>query len=197
MVKEDKIVYVVSGFMRTGTSMMMKALEAGGIKAEYKQSRDVMKNHFADENYDPNIGGLYELEKSDYMEFGFPEKYVGKLIKALNSGVPRMAVMPGIRVVFMMRDQEEIRQSYEAFFNAPLKNMDHYKKNMIDIIKRIKNRKDLLSIHVFNYREVVEDPLKFFIQLKQAGWPINPENSAAVINKKYCRFKKENLVEGI
>jgi len=28
----DKILYVVSGFMRTGTSMMMKALETGGLK---------------------------------------------------------------------------------------------------------------------------------------------------------------------
>jgi hypothetical protein len=26
----DKTLYIVSGFMRTGTSMMMRALEAGG-----------------------------------------------------------------------------------------------------------------------------------------------------------------------
>ena len=77
------MIYVVSGFMRTGTSMMMKALEAGGMDASYKQSRDVMKDHYADEYYNPNIGGLYELEKQDYQKWDFPRDYEGKLIKAL------------------------------------------------------------------------------------------------------------------
>lgn len=197
MEKKDTI-YVVSGFMRTGTSMMMKALEAGGLKAEYKQSRNEMKNHFADENYDPNIGGLYELERNDYMEFGFPEKYKGKLIKGLNLSIPRMAVMSnGIRVVFMMRDPEEIRQSYEGFFGTPLQNIDHYERNMKNIIKQIKNRKDVLSIHIFQYREVLENPLKHFQILKDDGWAINPEECIKVIDSKYCRFKKEILTEGI
>ena len=52
---DDKILYVVSGFMRTGTSMMMKALEAGGLKVKYKQSREEMRKSFADKYYDPNI----------------------------------------------------------------------------------------------------------------------------------------------
>ena len=177
--------------------MMMKALEAGGLKAEYKQSRDEMKNHFADENYDPNIGGLYELERNDYLEFGFPEKYKGKLIKGLNQCITKMSVMPGIRVVFMMRDQEEIRQSYEGFFGNPLRNTEHYGRNMKNFIEQIKNRKDVLSIHIFQYREVLEDPLKHFKILKDSGWPINPEKATKVVDPKYCRFKKEILTEGI
>lgn len=195
---EDETLYVVSGFMRTGTSMMMKALEAGGLKAEYKQSRDEMKNHFADEHYDPNIGGLYELEAQDYQEYDFPIKYKGKLIKALNQGVQRMCVMPkGIRVVFMMRDPEEIRQSYEAFFSRPLKNIDHYERNMQNYIERIKNRKDVISLHIFQYREVIENPIKHFQILKDAGWPINVEECVKVVDAKYLRFKKEILTEGI
>jgi len=197
MKKNNEILYVVSGFMRTGTSMMMKALEEGGLEAEYKQSRDEMKNHFADENYDPNIGGLYELNRNDYLEFGFPEKYKGKLIKALNQGVSRMAVMPGIRVVFMMRDPEEIRQSYEAFFGKPLSNMEHYKRNMQDCIERIKNRKDVISLNIFNYRDVVKNPLKHFKILKDAGWEIDVEKAVKVVDSKYCRFKKEILTIGI
>ena len=115
MDKKNKTLYVVSGFMRTGTSMMMKALEAGGMDACYRQSRDEMKNRFADEHYDPNIGGLYELERGDYQKPDFPKGYEGKLIKALNQGIPKMAVMPEIRAVFMRRDAEEIRQSYMPF----------------------------------------------------------------------------------
>ena len=143
----DKTLYVVSGFMRTGTSMMMKALETGGMNTAYKQSRDIMKNRFADEHYNPNIGGLYELEMKDYKEFGFPCKYKGKTIKALNYAIPRMSVMPdGIRVIFMRRNSEEIRQSYDGFFGQQLQDIDNLDGIMKDIIKRIKNRRDVLSM---------------------------------------------------
>lgn len=195
---EDKTLYVVSGFMRTGTSMMMKALEAGGLDSEYKQSRDEMKERFADEHYNPNIGGLYELEKVDYLQPTFPQKYKGKLIKGLNRCVSNMAVMPdGIRVIFMMRDPEEIRQSYEAFFGQSLSNITNYERNMKIYINQIKNRKDVLSIHVFRYRDVINNPLKYFKILEKTGWKINSERCVQVIDEKYCRFKKEILTKGI
>lgn len=177
---------------------MMKALEVGGLQAEYKQSRDVMKNRFADEHYDPNIGGLYELEKKDYLQFGFPKKYEGKLIKALNMAVPRMAVMEhGIRVVFMRRDAEEIRQSYDAFFGKQLGNIKHLERNMQDIIHRIKNRKDVKSLNVFWYREVIDNPSAAFDILKNRGWPIDSSKAASVVDSKYYRFRKENLTRGV
>ena len=59
------MLYIVSGFMRTGTSMMMKALEAGGLEAAYQQSREAMRKRYADEHYDPNVGGRYELRRRD------------------------------------------------------------------------------------------------------------------------------------
>ncbi len=190
--------YVVSGFMRTGTSMMMKALEAGGIEACYRQSRDEMKARFADEHYDPNIGGLFELERGDYKGLGFPKKYDGKLIKALNYGVPRMSVMAdGIRVVFMRRDTEEIRQSFEAFFSKPLRNSERLEKKVLDQIKQIKKRRDVLSLDILWYRSVVGDPLHHFRILKQSGWPIDIQTAAAVVDPKYCRFKIEELDIGI
>lgn len=192
------MLYVVSGFMRTGTSMMMKALEAGGLDAEYRQSRDEMKKRHADESYDPNIGGLYELDKADYMSKGFPKKYNNKLIKALNMGVPQMSVMEeGIRVVFMIRDPEEIRQSYSAFFGQELKNIENYSENMKEIIERIRNRKDVISVDIFSYRDVLENPKKYFQILKDSGWEIDVEEAIKVVDKKYCRFKKEILTEGI
>ncbi len=194
----DKTLYVVSGFMRTGTSMMMKALEEGGISASYRQSRDVMKNRFADDQYDPNIGGLFELQRQDYRKPNFPKGYEGKLIKALNMGVPRMDVMPdGIRVVFMKRDPEEIRQSYDAFFGKSLRDVDAIKKSMDSNIKRIQNRKDVKSLDVFWYRDVVKEPKKYFQILKDHGWPIDVVKCVAVVDPKYCRFKKEELTVGI
>lgn len=192
----NNTVYVVSGFMRTGTSMMMKALEVGGMNACYKQSRDIMKNHFADGQYDPNIGGLYELERRDYLEWGFPGKYKGKLIKCLWGGLIKMDVMPKIKIVFMRRNPEEIRQSYLAFFGKNLENADKIDRNLDYAIRMMKNRKDV-DIDVFWYRDVVERPREHFQILKNHGWPIDVDKCVEIVNPKYCRYKIENLVIGI
>lgn len=184
--------------MRTGTSMMMKALESGGLNACYAPSRDKLKDLCGDEFYDPNVGGLYELERFEYLERDFPRKYEGKLIKALNTSVPRMAVMEhGIRVVFMRRNAEEIRQSYSGFFDKQLYNTDGLDQNMDDVINRICNRKDVLSIHIFQFRDVVNEPAKHFKYLKNDGWPIDIDKAAAIPNEKYCRYKIEDLEVGV
>lgn len=193
----DKTVYVVSGFMRTGTSMMMKALEAGGMDVCYKQSRDEMKDKFADKSYDPNVGGLYELEREDYQKLDFPVGYQGKLIKALAMGVPRMLPMnDGIRVVFMRRDPEEIRQSFMAFFNKNI-DVENLDERMEYIIRRIENRKDVKSVDVFWYRKVIESPQKYFVILREHGWDIDIEKASLVVDSKYCRYKAEDLTVGI
>jgi len=195
---KDKTVYVVSGFMRTGTSMMMRALESGGMQAEYQQSREEMRKRFADDHYDPNFGGLYELERQDYRNFDFPEDYKGKLIKALSGGAVRMKPMKdGIRVVFMRRDEEEIRQSYLAFFNQNINLNDNFQLRMGRFIETLDNRRDVKSLDVFWYRNVIEEPKKHFEILKSNGWPIDIDKAVSVVNPDYCRYRKEDLIEGI
>ena len=203
----DKTLYIVSGFMRTGTSMMMKALEAGGLDAQYRQSRETMRQRFADDKYDPNVGGLYELEREDYLKPGFPRGYEGKLLKALNmeharpNGVVKsFDIMPnGMRVVFMKRDAEEIRQSFDAFFNKQLseENIEKMNERFKGCLERIRNRKDVVSCHDFWYREVVEKPKKHFQILKDAGWNIDVEKCVKMVKPKFYRFRKENLTKGV
>lgn len=192
------LLYVVGGFMRTGTSMMMGALVAGGLDAYYRESRDRMRRRHADEYYDPNQGGLWELERADYKRWDFPRGFEGYLIKGLNFCVPRMEMMPaGIRVVFMRRDTEEIKQSYEAFFGTPLRNVAHISRNMDSIIGRIENRRDVLSLDVFWFRNVVQEPLEHFNQLVRSGWPIDAMAAAQTINPDLCRFRRESLQAGV
>jgi len=108
-------ILIVSGNMRSGTSMMMDALTAGGLNPCHKKSRDNSLGKHAGEGYHPNPNGFYELEASDFKEVGFPRKFEGQLIKVLYGGLYKM--VPGdYKIVFMRRDQEESRQSYEAFF---------------------------------------------------------------------------------
>lgn len=183
--------------MRSGTSMMMKALEAGGMTACYRQSRDEMKDRFADAHYDPNVGGLYELERADYMRPDFPRGYEGKLIKALRMGPGRMAVMPGgVKVLFMRRDAEEIRQSYMAFFGSADWTVEAIESQVQQSLEAIRNRRDTGVMEV-PYRAVVESPVEWFARIRNFGFPIAVDKSAAVVSDQHLRYRRENLEVGI
>jgi hypothetical protein len=182
--------------------MMMRALEAGGLEAVYAPSREDMRRKYADQDYDPNEGGLYELEREQYQALDFPRAYDGKLIKCLNMGVVTMATMPrGIMVIFMRRDVEEIRQSYDAFFGKQLGMLDPetFQRRMDLTVERINNRRDVFRCTQLWYRDVVDNPLEMFTGLRDHFfcWPIDPYKAAAVVNPELCRFRREELTEGV
>lgn len=195
---KDNTVYIVSGFMRTGTSMMMRALEAGGMDIVKKNSREKMRKAYADKYYDPNEGGLYELESEDYKAIGFPKKYQGKLIKCLMGGLDSLCVMPKIKIIYMRRDTEEIVQSYEAFFGTKLMiDKEHFQEKTDLCIERMRNRKDTEILQVW-YREVINNPYKAFIPIADfLEIPFNIEKAVQVVNPKLYRFRKERLTIGI
>jgi len=183
--------------MRTGTSMMMKALEAGGLKAEYDKSRDKrMNGRYGDDYYKPNSGGFYELSRDQYKVIDFPRKWKGCLIKALHSAMWRL-VAGEYKIIFMRRDPEEIRQSYEAFFD---KDAPPVLKNYIEVMNEttamLKMRKDV-NLLEFNYRDIVKFPLENFEIIKAQGWPISSEKAATIVDPEQCRFRIENLEIGI
>jgi hypothetical protein len=194
--KSDETVYIVSGYMRTGTSMMMRALEAGGLETFSRSSRDDYRKRFKDEHYDPNEGGLYELESKDLTE-DFPIQFKGKLIKCLMGALDKVAVMPKIKIIFMRRDTEEIRQSYQAFFGKQFDlSDDKFLPRVERTIASLLNRKDV-ELTVLWYRDVVQNPEQTFSDLAEKGWPIDPTKAAVIVKPELCRFKKENLVPGI
>ena len=182
--------------MRTGTSMMMRALEAGGLQAVYDERRNNLNDKFGDKFYKPNDNGFYELSRNQYRKSGFPRMYRGKLIKFLSGGITRI-VAGNYLIVFMLRDPEEVRQSYLAFFDkqSPL-SCEDYISAMHDVIGILSMRRDILLV-ALQYRRVISEPLRTFEELKEKGWAINPRDAANVIDPSLCRFKLESLTVGI
>ena len=193
---KDKVTFVVSGYMRTGTSMMMKALEKGGMEAAYNTDRNKLNDLHGDEHYTPNLGGYYELKHDDYLVYGFPREYKGKVIKILGKGIWNF-VKGNYKIVYMKRDFEEIRQSFEAFFDKPIvvdeKRYYEIVKDSLDIIEV---RQDM-EVTVFNYRDVVENPKESFTILANKGWPIDVDKAVDVVDPAQYRFRLENLAVGI
>ena len=192
--------YIVSGYMRTGTSMMMQCLVACGMESVHDLRREQMNQRWGDRFYRPNKHGFYEPWYSQLRDPGFPRQYEGKLLKVLWGGLSALVELPGgYKIVFMRRHPEEIRQSYEGFFGKPLRlpSLFHYEERMRYALDYIENRSDMQLSAVFQYRDVVDNPLPAFQKLANAGWPIDPHVAAAQVDPTQCRFKLENLEVGI
>lgn len=188
------MIYVVSGFPRTGTSMMMQCLSAGGLIPAYAEHRERLNKH-GDAHYKPNRGGFYEVGLDQYGSPGWPLQYQGRLIKVMCWGLDSMSVNPDrYRVVLMMRDPEEIRQSYDAAFGQRANVPPDYWARMECLAERMRNRRDVEAVGVFRYREVVDNPADAFAKV---DWPIDCEAAAAAVKPDQCRFRRELLTEGI
>lgn len=175
---------------------MMAALIAGGMSAAWSKERNQLADHHADGRYHPNRSGLYEVPLKEYSQVGFPRAYEGKLIKVMCWGMNSLAVHD-YRIVIMRRDKEEIRQSYEGFFGSPLREawFQDYDARMIELERQLRNRKDVRSVSVIDYRSLVENPHKQLSRLY--GWDFNVDKAAAAIDPQQYRFRLENLTVGI
>ena len=103
--KGDKTVIVVSGLPRSGTSMMMKMLEQGGVPALTDSIRR------AD---DDNPNGYYELELVKKLTEGQTKWLTDadrKVVKIISALLEHLPVSHRYKIIFMERQPEEILAS--------------------------------------------------------------------------------------
>ena len=103
--EESKTITVVSGLPRSGTSMMMKMLEAGGIPPLTDELRE------ADAD---NPKGYYEFERVKKLDKGDSDwlaKAEGKAVKVISALLQHLPDEYDYRVIFMERHMPEILAS--------------------------------------------------------------------------------------
>ena len=185
------MIYVVSGFMRSGTSMMMECLEAGGMEVAWSQQRNWLNKHRSDDLYSPNPNGLYELEINELASGRYLETCRDKLVKFV---VPwlRWLQKASYKTVFMLRDSEEIRQSCEASFGLRLK-AEAIERRVEKALHLLRFRKDV-QLQEVQYKDVLENPLSVFSAL---DWPIDASKAAEKVDATKYRFRLERLTVGI
>lgn len=190
-------VYIVSGYPRSGTTMMMAALMAGGLPGEYSTTRNRMSASRADADYTPNPDNeLYELDDYVYRSFGFPLAYQGKLVKAVTMHARNLDVNPaGTKVVFMRRNVEEIRQSFGAFFGrAPSR--EQIENEVAWTLRQMRDRKSIDLVEMW-YRDVLSAPYPHMRTLVDLGWPIDAKAAAAAVDPSLLRYRVEKLEVGV
>lgn len=99
-----QFITVVSGLPRSGTSMMMKMLQAGGMPILTDQVRQ------ADED---NPKGYYEFERVKQVEHdqAWLQDAQGKAVKVISALLTKLPATYTYKVIFMRRDMQEILNS--------------------------------------------------------------------------------------
>ena len=158
---DRETVIVVSGLPRSGTSMMMKMLEAGGMEVLTDQMR------MADES---NPGGYYELEsvKKTKQNYAWLDRAGGKAVKIVSKLLYELPSDRNYRVLFMKRRMEEVLSSQRVMLKASGKETEEeitdeemgrlfeiHLKKVLEWLAGQKNF-DVLTV---NYNDLVSDPI--------------------------------------
>ena len=200
------MIYIVSGYRRSGTSCMMRCLHKGGIDALYAPRIENLNTEVGD--YIPNPGGLWEVGRRFYTEPKFLRRIAAEkrdvCIKIMFDGLPYLA-RGDYTVLWMDRDPDEIEASLETndarlrargvTENVPRKPFDvymPYSQADIDHVRGIcEARSDIVLRRVW-FRDLVQRPDEI---LRGLGLPIDVEKAASVVDKKYYRARKENATD--
>ena len=156
----SKTIVVVSGLPRSGTSMMMTMLEAGGISPLTDQLRA------ADVD---NPKGYYEFERVKQLPKGdtawLPDAQ-GKAVKVIAALLPHLPPEYTYRVIFMRRAMREILASQRQMLirrgEDPDKISDDtiarlFEKHVQQVDRWISQRPNVVRLDV-NYNETLKDP---------------------------------------
>lgn len=188
----SRTVIIVTGLPRSGTSMMMQMLEAGGVPALSDAKRE------ADSS---NPRGYYEHELAKQpAEFKTLLAQAGgkavKIVAQLVSGIPAQPDM-AYRFILMERDLDEIIASQGAMLARDGKKgaaldseqlADAYAKQLSQV-KRMLRRFDVPTL-LTNYNETIADPRATAERLRAfLGESFDLEKALAIVDPKLYREK--------
>lgn len=149
--------YIVSGLERSGTSMLMQILHAGGFPMAFDNS-----TRPPDEN---NPKGYFELEGgkiiNKLMEESFPfDTFKGQFIKITAYGL-KFLPRGCYRVIYSERDIEEILDSMEKMARINDTNRSDTRDVFVKLNNMIKdlilNREDM-DVLLVNYNQILKNP---------------------------------------
>ena len=156
----EKELVVVSGLPRSGTSMMMKMLEAGGIPPLQDNIRT------ADED---NPKGYYEFERVKKLpnDTAWMPEAVGKAVKIIALLLTKLP-LKGYRykVLFMRRDIEEIMKSQKQMLIRRGEAVDKisdeemittYNRHLSEVLGFLEAN-SCFSVFFVNYNDLMRDP---------------------------------------
>jgi hypothetical protein len=191
--KKKPTITIVSGLPRSGTSMTMKMLEAGGIPplTDHIRSAD-----------DDNPKGYYEFERAKKLREGdtaWIPKAEGKVVKIIGALLVHMPSGYEYRVLFMRRDMNEILASQAKMLEnrGEGNQIDDetmaalFSKHVKQVEDWMESQPNLRYINV-NYNAILVDPEPHIKKINQfLGGKLDESAMLAVVDPQLYRQRKE------
>ena len=186
-------VVVVSGLPRSGTSMMMKMLGAGGLELATDEIRS------ADED---NPKGYFELEKVKELDKAQQKDWVveyrGKVIKVISFLLLDLPQDSAYKVIFMRRNLDEVIASQNKMLDRRGEQRGGDDEKMIGLYKThlrkveflLRERKNFESLDV-DYKQALEQPRDCAERVSRfLGLPLDVGRMAEVVDPELYRNRR-------
>lgn len=185
----ERVVTIVSGLPRSGTSMMMRMLEAGGIEILFDNRRK------ADED---NPKGYYEFEKvktikKDSSWLASAESKAFKMVSMLLYDLPSNWEY---RIVFMKRNIDEILASQKRMLERSGRNNSNvsdkemsilFNKHLAEVEKWLGKQNNINTLYI-SYNDTILKPLEAIQKLNRfLGNELYIDKMAKIVNKSLYR----------
>ena len=155
--------YIVSGMERSGTSMMMQILQAGGVAIAYDSVRQPDIN---------NPKGYYELEGgkiiNSLMQGMFPlQKYEDIFIKITAYGLKFLPV-GDYKIIYMVRDIDEVLESMQKMSGKIDKNREKilFEKLNKLCISLMEEREDIDYL-IISYNDTIKNRRETIVKINE------------------------------
>ncbi|MCB9422236.1 MAG: sulfotransferase [Ardenticatenaceae bacterium] len=192
-------IIVVSGLPRSGTSMMMKMLEAGGVPPLTDKIREADKD---------NPKGYYEFERVKQLDKGdtvWLADTKGKVVKIISALLKHLPADYQYRIIFMRRNMSEILASQRKMLVRRGENADDmddakmaalFEKHLQGTIHWIDSQSNVSVLYV-HYSDMLADPVP---QIKRVnaflGSRLNETAMAEVVDPALYRNRAEEPSAG-
>ena len=189
-------VTVVSGLPRSGTSMMMKMLEAGGILPLTDKIRT------AD---DDNPKGYYEFERVKQMDKGdtaWMADAQGKTVKVISQLLRYMPAEYEYKVIFMRRNMSEILASQKKMLLNRGEDPDVasdeeisalFEKHLNSVMDWMAAQRNVSVIYI-HYSDMLANPVPQVAQVNEfLGGNMNTQAMTQAVDPSLYRNRKNRL----
>ncbi|MCH7663029.1 MAG: sulfotransferase domain-containing protein [Chloroflexi bacterium] len=190
-------IVVVSGLPRSGTSLMMQMLEAGGIAPLTDHER------VAD---DDNPKGYYEFERAKKLREGdtvWLQEAKGKAVKIISALVTSLPEDYSYDVILMRRDMSEVLASQRKMLLRRGECADKlsddmmglaFEKHLNEVFEWMNQQNTLRYIEV-NFNKLITDPLHAIERLGEfLARALNREDMKFLIAPELYRQRKDKAI---
>jgi len=185
----DTFLTIVSGLPRSGTSMMMRMLEMGGMP--------VLIDHVRTADHD-NPNGYYEFEavKRTKLDSSWLEGSAGKAVKMVYRLLYDLPTDRSYRVLFMRRKLEEMLASHRTMLERNAAPADTASDRQMESLFRRElqsfyewvPRQDHIELTNVDYNQILSDPVAELTRVQEfLGGAVDLAAMVSVVDSKLYR----------